>query len=196
MSDLKIQSGRFYRTRDGRKVGPIIANRGNEYWPWVDSSGDPKKKTGKAWDKQGKGCDAVPQAVFNPDLDLIAEWTDEPEAAPIDNASPLRRHAEAERPAPDYNDGKWHGWNGGECPVHLKTRADLIAQNGSMWKNAIVGEIGGWSADHCNPIVAFRVVTPYTAPREGYAVTLFRSAREAKTAHPGCDPIFVREVKE
>lgn len=21
----------------------------------------------------------------------------------------------------DYNDGNWHGWDGGECPVHPKT---------------------------------------------------------------------------
>jgi hypothetical protein len=21
----------------------------------------------------------------------------------------------------DYNDGNWHGWNGGECPVHPQT---------------------------------------------------------------------------
>ncbi len=30
-------------------------------------------------------------------FDLIAEWTD---------------------PAPDYNDGNWHAWTGGDCPVH------------------------------------------------------------------------------
>ena len=25
-----------------------------------------------------------------------------------------------------YNDGKWHGWNGGECPVHPKTVVDYL----------------------------------------------------------------------
>lgn len=40
--------------------------------------------------------------------DIIAPWVDEP--------------------ALDYNDGKWHGWNGGECPVHPKSKID--ANNG------------------------------------------------------------------
>ena len=25
----------------------------------------------------------------------------------------------------DYNDGNWHGWNGGECPVHPESVIDL-----------------------------------------------------------------------
>ena len=26
----------------------------------------------------------------------------------------------------NYNDGKWHGWNGGECPVHPKSMVDAV----------------------------------------------------------------------
>ena len=25
-----------------------------------------------------------------------------------------------------YNDGKWHGWNGGECPVHPETEVEFV----------------------------------------------------------------------
>jgi len=25
----------------------------------------------------------------------------------------------------DYNDGEWHGWNGGECPVHPGTIVEV-----------------------------------------------------------------------
>ena len=26
----------------------------------------------------------------------------------------------------DYNDGGWHLWNGGECPVHSKTVVEAV----------------------------------------------------------------------
>jgi hypothetical protein len=55
-----------------------------------------------------------------------------------------------------------------------------------------------WNDDQfgATRINAFRVTKPYREPREGYAVALFATAREAKTAHPGVDPVFVREVLE
>lgn len=96
----------------------------------------------------------------------------------------------------DYNDGKWHGWNGGECPVHPESVVQFVAK-----LNA--GTLNEWSADQCdwdsasNPIIAFRVVKPCREPREGWiASTIFATAREAKVAYPGCKPIKVREVIE
>ena len=71
---LTIQAGKYYRTRDGRKVGPMLQNDGNPYWPWID---DLREGTGSAWDASGKGCICTPQAVFDQGLDLVAEWTDE-----------------------------------------------------------------------------------------------------------------------
>ena len=32
-----------------------------------------------------------------------------------------------------YNDGKWHGWNGGECPVHPKSRVQGLEPVGVFW---------------------------------------------------------------
>jgi len=93
---------------------------------------------------------------------------------------------------PDYNDGKWHGWNGGECPVHPKTMIFALFDD----KSGDTGQAQDWGWDTPVRPCAFRVVTPYREPREGYAVTLFQTAREAKTAHPGSTPIFVREVME
>ena len=70
----------------------------------------------------------------------------------------------------DYNDGKWHGWNGGECPVHPKSVVQIqtvvgvlnganqsdLAAGGRCWER----NIGDAS------IVAFRVIKEHREPRE------------------------------
>ena len=61
----------------------------------------------------------------------------------------------------DYNDGKWHGWNGGECPVHPESVVDVIhAENGQLNcpRRAC---INSWDSPN---LVAFRVITPYVEP--------------------------------
>lgn len=70
---LKIEAGKFYRTRDGRKVGPMVAfyDDGRCF----ASSGTMK---GGLWNPDGSawftGAEDSPV--------LIAEWVDEPAAAP------------------------------------------------------------------------------------------------------------------
>lgn len=69
---------------------------------------------------------------------------------------------------PDYNDGKWHGWNGGECPVHPKTEVDVVLRCGAL-KAGNLGQDLYWSGPDKLPrshIVAFRVVKVYREPRE------------------------------
>ena len=63
----------------------------------------------------------------------------------------------------DYNDGKWHGWNGGGCPVHPKSEVRL-------W-DAASGQEAFTAADaaHWSFSGAFRVTKPYRAPREWWA---------------------------
>ena len=85
---MKIEEGKCYRTRDGRKVGPMRGVTGdfvadhedfdlhNHVWTpngtqWWVKDGDKKK------------------------LDLIAEWTDEPEAEP----TPWKDMTDAEKGA-------------------------------------------------------------------------------------------------
>ena len=95
----------------------------------------------------------------------------------------------------DYNDGKWHGWNGGECPVHPESEIEAFympkgAEKPWKFVNTAEGKIWG---EPC----LFRVIKPYVEPREGWIVPgqLYDSARQAKIAHPGVEPIHVREVK-
>ena len=81
---LKIEAGKFYKTRDGRKVGPMAAwhglGSGEYHWINVD---DPEK--GRLWREDGTSGRLMPEH------DLIAEWIDEPiaKAKPSnDNAKP------------------------------------------------------------------------------------------------------------
>lgn len=76
---LAIRAGHYYRTRDGRKVGPMERNSGKydpQYGFTVNHDFNPNY--GKAWRADGS---------FSPDedkdhpADLIAEWVDEPAVA-------------------------------------------------------------------------------------------------------------------
>jgi len=59
----------------------------------------------------------------------------------------------------DYYDGKWHGWNGYECPVHLDTVIEAVwAHNGDCRVFICMAYEGAWSGDD-QSIVAFRVIT-------------------------------------
>ena len=85
---LKIEAGKFYRTRDGRKVGPIEAVLGDGVAYWSGSEHD------------GEIC-CYPGGQIKHDRaecggDLIAEWTyttdtTTPPLAPTDPYAPLCR---------------------------------------------------------------------------------------------------------
>ena len=94
----------------------------------------------------------------------------------------------------DYNDGNWHGWNGGECPVHPKTNGEFVFANGSI---ATIKPAGEWNwSDEKLPIIAFRVTKPYRGPREFWIDTITGRYYTDWQA-PGCDYIIhVREVIE
>lgn len=65
---FKIEAGKFYRTRSGRKVGPMVRGyMGNQFY---DSS---RSILGYAWGRDG----IVKNDTFP--LDLVAEWTDPPQ---------------------------------------------------------------------------------------------------------------------
>lgn len=75
---LKIEAGKFYKTRDGRKVGPMERREGylfHEGWHY-NASGECCYR--------GRSGDCVQK-----DREIIAEWIDEPVAKPSnDNAKP------------------------------------------------------------------------------------------------------------
>jgi hypothetical protein len=74
---LTVEAGKFYRTRDGRKVGPV-ERRQEGYsgdYPWTDRPSNP----GPAHTWQDDGYMFFTGSVD--DGDLVAEWVDEPVAA-------------------------------------------------------------------------------------------------------------------
>jgi hypothetical protein len=70
----------------------------------------------------------------------------------------------------DYNDGKWHGWNGGECPVRPDTEVEGIYMQGDQISpsSPLTDEasIFDWNYKNRYRLVAFRVVKEYREPRE------------------------------
>lgn len=61
---VKIEAGKYYRTRDGQKMGPI-SRRKSVLYPWHDDSGGKWTKEGNFWHFGQES-----------NLDLIAECTD------------------------------------------------------------------------------------------------------------------------
>lgn len=75
-----------------------------------------------------------------------------------------RRHARSTGggPVTDYNDGKWHGCNGGECPVHPESIVDLLYADPEHAVLSIEAGDYHWDSD----LVAFRVIKQHREPRE------------------------------
>ena len=63
-----------------------------------------------------------------------------------------------------YNDGEWHGWNGGKCPVHPDSVVDVKFSDGEECKEE-KAEVWDWES-RLVKIIAFRVTKPYVEPRE------------------------------
>ncbi|MBB6299953.1 hypothetical protein [Rhizobium leucaenae] len=81
---LTITAGRYYKTRDGRKVGPIVVAQGQSgYWSWKLASGT------HYYRNDGFSCPGWAYGHRHKD-DLIAEWVDEPATIANDNAAPAK----------------------------------------------------------------------------------------------------------
>jgi hypothetical protein len=71
---------------------------------------------------------------------------------------------------PNYNDGNWHGWAGGDCPVHPES--EIQAVRGSKQGATVVTWKAKEFQHHCwtvndgiNSIIAFRVTRENREPR-------------------------------
>lgn len=62
----------------------------------------------------------------------------------------------------DYNDGEWHGWDGGVCPVHPESVVDVKFNDGEECEEE-KAEVWGWESRFVK-IIAFRVTKPYVGP--------------------------------
>jgi hypothetical protein len=72
MDVMKIEAGRYYRTRDGRKFGPVKPSR--ETHPWLIDL--------KSYEADGKRWEGAKA----PETDLIAEWSEPMDLTKITSA--------------------------------------------------------------------------------------------------------------
>jgi hypothetical protein len=62
----------------------------------------------------------------------------------------------------NYNDGNWHGWNGGDRPVHPYTVVEVFCDGEKLTPGE--ADCFAWSKDGYADIVAFRVVKEHKEP--------------------------------
>jgi hypothetical protein len=75
---LRIQTGKFYKTHDGRKVGPMFSYSSSKGW-WAIAYGD-----ANIWLADGKHKPDCTQGSYMSEAgDLIAEWVDTPVTQPV-----------------------------------------------------------------------------------------------------------------
>ena len=67
----------------------------------------------------------------------------------------------------NYNDGKWHGWNGGECPVHPESDVNtFFIHDGNTPRTQTCDGARQASGQDWACVIAFRVVKEHKEPRE------------------------------
>jgi len=89
----------------------------------------------------------------------------------------------------NYNNGLWHGWNGGECPVHPESITEVVTSNGGIIK--IAANVGAW--DHpIMQLIAFRVTKEHNEPKEFWLCYRFMSdVPEVRTLRPDKDGYYI-----
>ena len=70
----------------------------------------------------------------------------------------------------NYNDGKWHGWDGGECPVHPESEVECRLREAGMGTDGKIRKASHWawgrySFDPSADIIAFRVTKEHKEQR-------------------------------
>tara|TARA_R110000824_G_scaffold173105_2_gene351136 strand:- start:699 stop:989 length:291 start_codon:yes stop_codon:yes gene_type:complete len=92
----------------------------------------------------------------------------------------------------NYNDGDWHPWAGGDCPVHQDSIVDLMMNTGDTGEGLEAGN-WNWGNDIKTKIVAFRVTKEYKPEPRDFWITTGHYVRTKKPVHMS-DFIHVREV--
>jgi hypothetical protein len=105
---MKIEAGKYYRTRDGRKVGPIVKRWTYDVYPWgTAETGCCYSDDGAKW-KGGQGTEKD---------DLIAEWADEPtlwrDMTPEEKGALLLARHEWKMIQCSFDGGPWSDCEGG-----------------------------------------------------------------------------------
>ena len=84
---MQIEEGKYYRTRDGRKVGPMKYRSWSDKHPWASDTDDIA-----IWEDDGTRY----RGASEPETDLVALWYDDTRAwvSPIRTETVTTRHIE------------------------------------------------------------------------------------------------------
>ena len=66
----------------------------------------------------------------------------------------------------NYNDGEWHRWDGGECPVHPESVVEVLCERHGILSDHLADNVY-WRIG--TSIIAFRVTKEHKEPREFWA---------------------------
>lgn len=70
----------------------------------------------------------------------------------------------------DYNDGKIHGWNSGECPIHPQSVVQFWLREGVFGKDSALELEWEWEDNFAEyDIIAFQVLKQYVEPKTIWA---------------------------
>ncbi|MDX1032795.1 hypothetical protein GOL82_16270 [Sinorhizobium medicae] len=156
---LRIVEGKFYKTRDGRKVGPIGPNEGGlQGYPWQDDS-----SWSDCWTADGRYY----ADTMDSSHDLIAEWVDEP-AAPSDTVAVAATASNDNEPVASQQ-----AYKVGDKVRSLVDWCDTKA--GDILPITTVSENGVWATDRLGDetYLAFDEIEPAPQqPTTGFTIPL------------------------
>lgn len=102
----------------------------------------------------------------------------------------------------DYNDGNWHMWDNGACPIHPNSVIEYLwdGSSGVHHEKKVTAEVArsafrGTGENSKYFMIAFRVITPYVEPRE-YWVFMNGHGDLCVSSTWRNDATHVREVTE
>ncbi|WP_025593843.1 hypothetical protein [Agrobacterium tumefaciens] len=131
---LKIEAGKFYRTRDGRKVGPaFVVGRCAVF-------GNGSNYASAVWADDGRSSRRDDKLSLK-DNDIIAEWIEEPVVASNDNAKPKFKVGDIVTPS--------HGWSKDNATVTQIKDGRVSVR----WNNGAFGSKNGWREDELSPVL-------------------------------------------
>ena len=149
--EIKLHIGYVGKTRAGDKVEMVRHPNDDFTYLFYGSNG-------MAYYRYGE-CKSCPSEDTN---DIIGPWEETVMTNVVNNYNVVGDKI-------DPNDGKWHGWNGGDCPVHPKTEVEAVYTSSSL--NDLDSDSGAadrfvWG--HCGnfDIISFRVTKAWEEPKE------------------------------
>jgi hypothetical protein len=137
-----IEAGKFYRTRDGRKVGPVVHEPWHDPQPWSAADGNYNRFYNEDGNWFGDGTEHV--------NDLVAEWVEEPIVA-VEAVEPQPKFKVGDRVRIARN-SRGHDW----LDKHIGDEVVIKAEDG-------YDECPGWSFENHGwwwPTVDLDPVTP------------------------------------